>query len=43
MKPDDEKFLKDLAWSELWFPWKRSSRVILGCGGDGMESVLTRH
>ncbi|WP_149897832.1 hypothetical protein [Rhizobium rhizogenes] len=29
MNESDERFLKDLGWSELWFPWKNKGRVIL--------------
>jgi hypothetical protein len=28
MKAEDEKFLKDLLWSEVWFPWKRKGILI---------------
>lgn len=34
MKPEDEKFLKDLVWSEKWFPWKNKRRVIFRRGDD---------
>lgn len=28
MSEDDENFLKDLAWSEVWFPWKQKGILI---------------
>lgn len=39
MKPDDEKFLKDLAWSEEWFPWKNKRRVIYRDGGKAWDKL----
>lgn len=35
MKLEDEKFLRDIAWSEAWFPWKQKRRAIFVRGGDG--------
>lgn len=29
MDERDEKFLKDLAWSEAWFPWKKKNAIFI--------------
>lgn len=29
MDENDKRFLKDLGWSELWFPWQNKGRVML--------------
>jgi hypothetical protein len=29
MKQDDEKFLKEVLWSEAWFPWRRKNAIFV--------------
>lgn len=29
MKPNDEKFLKEVLWSEAWFPWKKKNAIFV--------------
>lgn len=29
MNESDEKFLKDLAWSEAWFPWRKKNAIFI--------------
>lgn len=39
MKSDDEKFLKEVLWSEAWFPWKRKNAIFV----RGHERNSTEH
>lgn len=40
MKPDDEKFLKEVLWSEAWFPWKRKNAIFVHGQERGKTELL---
>ncbi|PZP67755.1 MAG: hypothetical protein DI604_20375 [Delftia acidovorans] len=39
MRDDDENFLRDLGWSEIWFPWNKRRIVVRGSDGAFWEKL----